>query len=274
MILLVDAGNSRIKWRLQTRGAIQAQGSVPTSAWVELPRHWQGRQADAALVCCVAGQGVEEGLGQAVQAVLRGRNTLHWLLSPAQGHGIRNQYDPPASLGPDRFAALVAAHSLQPLDWLVVSVGTALTVDMLTAAGVFLGGAIAPGPTLMADALKRGTAGLQEAAAAVTVTTMLEPTSQPNDRAEEGLPAVMEWPRNTHSAVAQGIAHALGGVVAGMSRRMQLALGQAPAVLLSGGARGLLRPLLPMLLAPEVTEVEDLVLEGLTCIARDLGYNA
>lgn len=278
MILLLDAGNSRIKWRLQAGGNIQAQGALPTSAWAELPRHWLGRQAEVALVCSVAGQGVDAGLGQAVRTVLQGRDTLHWLVSPAQGHSIRNQYDPPASLGPDRFAALVAAHSLRPVDWLVVSVGTALIVDMLSAAGVFLGGAIAPGPILMADALKRGTAGLQEVAAGVAAgvagQTVLHSVAQPNARAEEGLSALTEWPRNTHSAVAQGIAHALWGVVAGMFRRMSLAQGQAPAVLLSGGARGLLRPLLPLLLAPEVMEVEDLVLEGLACIARDLGYDA
>jgi len=258
VILLVDAGNSRIKWRLLARARSQAQGTLPTSACDTLARHWAGLRADAAVVCSVAGESVDTALRQALWVPLQRTGVEHWLVSPAQGHGLRSHYQPSGTLGPDRFASLVAAHRLRAVDWLVVTVGTALTADMLTAAGEFLGGAIAPGPHLLRASLAGGTAGIQVAETLAPWEAMA-PGSAPET-----------WPRDTPSAVAQGMALALRGVVEGMSRRMALAQGQPPAVLLSGGARGVLRPWLD----PEITEVDQLVLEGLACIARDLGYAA
>jgi type III pantothenate kinase len=172
----------------------------------------------------------------------------HWLSAVAQAHGLFSHYKPAESLGTDRFAALVAARRRSETDWVVVNVGTAMTADMLTAEGHFLGGAIVPGPVLMRDALDKGTARVH---------------------IDEPL-ASMDVPGNTQSAVGQGIAWALWGVVEGMSRQLTLAVGRSPRILLSGGARGFLRPLLK----DEVLEVDELVLEGLAWIARDLGYDA
>jgi pantothenate kinase type III len=92
-----------------------------------------------------------------------------------------------------------------------------------------------------------------------------------------------DFPLDTGSAVESGIALALLGVVRGMRERLVgfrvsgraasgmpagHAAGQLPRVLLTGGARACLRPLLD----GEVFEVDDLVIEGLAWIARDLGY--
>jgi pantothenate kinase type III len=70
--------------------------------------------------------------------------------------------------------------------------------------------------------------------------------------------------------VDQGIAWALWGVVEGMSRQLLQTVGRRPRILLAGGGRAALRPLLPS----ELVETDELVLEGLTWIARDLGYDA
>jgi len=248
VIFLLDVGNSRIKWRLQQHGGIQDQGAIPTVSCKDAERHWSGLLADMACVSSVAGAAVDEVVLQALRTVLKRDGKVHWLVSPAQGHGLTSDYVPPESLGPDRFAALVAARRLRQVDWVVVNVGTALTVDMLTAEGRFLGGAIAPGPRLMRESLSIGTARAHSA----------EPTG------------LEDWPRDTRSAVGQGIAYALWGVVQGMSWRLARSVGHQPSVLLSGGAREILRPLLPR----DTTEVNELVLEGLAWIARDLGYAA
>jgi type III pantothenate kinase len=250
MILLVDAGNSRIKWRLQRQGRILSAGDVATAACGSLMEEaWQGMQAGAACVSSVAGEGVARVLRQALERVLAATGEqARWLVSPPQGHGIVNLYEPAESLGTDRFAALVAAHRRQAVDWVVVNVGTAMTVDMLTGEGRFLGGAIVPGPELMREALGRGTAGVRA----------------------DAVPEVSGWPRNTRVAVGMGVAWALWGVVEGMIRQLSQATARQPRILLSGGARAALWP------PPrgEVTEVDELVLEGLAWIARDLGYDA
>jgi len=249
LILLVDAGNSRIKWRLHPQGRIQPSGDIATASCGRLGEAWQGLRAKAACVCSVAGIEVDAILRHGLGGVLAGSGEKpHWLIAPAQGHGVENLYQPADSLGCDRFAALVAARHRRAVDWLVVNVGTAMTVDMLTAEGRFIGGAIVPGPVMMRTALHQGTAGVRAEAPAMD-------------------PA---WPRNTQAAVDQGIAWALWGVVEGMSRQLLQTVGRRPRILLAGGGRAALRPLLPS----ELVETDELVLEGLTWIARDLGYDA
>ena len=252
MILLVDAGNSRIKWRLQAQGKVLSAGALPTSACAGLPGAWHGFQARAACVCSVAGEKVDAAIRQGLDQVLvRGAGQAHvvnWLVSQAQAHGVDNLYEPASALGPDRYAALVAARRRQEIGWVVVNVGTAMTADMLAADGRYLGGVILPGPDLMRRALDRGTAGV---------------------RPEGALDAV-DPPRNTRAAVNRGIAWALWGGVEGMKRHLELVEGRPSRVMLSGGGRNVLAPMLE----GEVTEVDELVLEGLGWIARDLGYDA
>ncbi len=249
MILLVDAGNSRIKWRLLDHGRIQASGDAPTVSSGKLADPWRGLRAQAACISSVAGDEVNQAIRRGLSGVLEGAgDKQHWLAAQGHAHGVTSHYQPPESLGVDRFAALVAAHRRQAWDWVVVNVGTAMTADMLTADGHFLGGAIVPGPVLMRDALDRGTAGVHV-----------------NPGAEGAA-----LPRDTPSAVGQGIAWALWGVVEGMSRQLSQSVNRPPRVLVSGGARGFLLPFLK----GEVVEVDELVLEGLAWIARDLGYDA
>jgi len=69
--------------------------------------------------------------------------------------GVRIAYAQPQRLGVDRFLALLAARARGPQPWLVVGVGTALTIDLLDVDGLHRGGRIAPSPTLMREALHR-----------------------------------------------------------------------------------------------------------------------
>lgn len=257
MILLVDAGNTRIKWgRLEgfPEGVpLIEQGAWPTADVARLGADWAARfgprfvtdeKARRAVVACVAGDAVRAALGACLRAL---GFAVHWVASQPHGHGLDNRYQPPESLGVDRYAALVGAARRFQRDCVVVSVGTAMTADMLTAKGEFLGGCIVPGPDLMRGALSAGTAGV-------------------------GLQAGgwQDFPRTTGSAVDTGVALALAGVVDGMRARLAAHQGlietARPAVILTGGARSRLVPRL----GGVVIEVDALVLEGLAWIARDL----
>ncbi len=239
MILLVDAGNTRIKWGVRQDRAWLAQGVCPTDEVMRLGAAWAGFPLERALVCCVADAATRSALAGLLAV---GRDAPFWVTAVAVAHGVSSCYQPPQSLGADRFVALVAARHLQAGPCLVVSAGTALTVDALTAEGTFLGGCIAPGPDLMAAALHRGTAGVRD------LTTVSA-----------------DFPGSTGAAVATGIALAQAGVVAGMRSRLQAHCGSPVTVLLTGGARACVRDLLE---AP-LRELDDLVLEGLVWIAKD-----
>jgi type III pantothenate kinase len=237
--LLVDAGNTRIKWALHDGRAFVAGGAMATvdarmfaEALPEQPL------AGRALASNVAGSKVAEALQHACEQ--RGAK-LAFITSKAEQLGVANGYRDPAQLGTDRWAALIAAHRVGPGHKLVVNVGTALTIDALTAQGRFLGGIIVPGPGLMRRSLDRGTAGL---------------------RLTEG--AFAEFPVSTPDAITSGAIQAGAGAVERM-RDAMAAQGCAPSqVVLSGGAASELAGHLPI----AATIRENLVLDGLLAIAR------
>lgn len=239
MILLLDAGNSRIKWGVRQAGQWLARGVFPTREVARLDVDLAQFPCAQALLCCVADGATRSKLDDLLAARVEQRV---WLSALADAHGVCNRYQPPESLGADRYAALLAARHRELGDCVVVTVGTALTVDALTAAGVFLGGVIAPGPDLMRTALLRGTAGVRELSG-----------------------DVLDFPVDTGAAVSSGIALAQVGVVTGMRERLLRQCRGPVTVLLSGGARAVMAGLL----APPVVEADDLVLEGLLWIAKE-----
>lgn len=270
MILLLDLGNSRVKWRLAEDGRTRAAGAAAHPQLPDLIDAWCSQGCTAACICSVAAPEQEHGLRQ---ALARHGLRQHWVLAQAGAHGLSNRYRPASALGADRYAALVAARRRQleaDLGALVVvDVGTALTADMLTADGVFLGGVIVPGPALMRAALAHGTARVGDG----------------------GTGPIDTLPDHTAAAVSQGIAWALWGAVEGMRRRLAeyhpaspgggpgacsepgaQHIGPGCGILLSGGARAVLAR--PGLAWQPVLEVDELVLEGVACIARDLGWHA
>jgi len=121
----------------------------------------------------------------------------------------------------------------------VVMVGTAVTVDAIDAAGQFLGGLILPGFGLMLRALEMGTAGLKV------------PTGE-----------TVEFPTNTSDALMSGGVFAIAGAVERQHKRLAARTGQAPLVLIAGGAAVKLAPALDL----EFEIVDGLLFEGLVGI--------
>jgi type III pantothenate kinase len=166
MLLLIDAGNTRIKWALvdpQQPAQWMASGAVPHAGLNALVASWQHSSVTGALVANVAGATLQSQLAALLHDGLG--VTPQWFVSCADCAGLHNGYRNPAQLGCDRFAAMIGARARYPAQaLLVVSCGTATTIDAVSAAGDFIGGMILPGLDMMRTALARNTAQLPQVA--------------------------------------------------------------------------------------------------------------
>ncbi len=160
--LLLDLGNSRLKWAVYSKTNINASplenGSFDVAnieakhineAWQKLP------QIDQAYISAV-GQTQAITLCQQVLTELFEIN-LQRIETDSEHRGISNSYAKPQDLGVDRWMGLLAAHSLYK-EAIIVSMGTANTVDVVSEAGQHLGGYIVPGHKLLHRSLSKGTA--------------------------------------------------------------------------------------------------------------------
>lgn len=248
MTLLLDAGNSAVKWALLVGDGFAATGRVLHRGGADvaaaLSQAWQTLPAPTRAVgCSVAGAAVMEATERAARS--RGLAGVEWLRSQAAFRGavtLVNGYRDPQQLGADRWHALLGARARLPGDSLVVAnAGTATTVDCLRATDVaarFVGGCIAPGVRLMLESLARGTAGLPLA---------------------QGEPA--PFPDTTDSAIVTGVLDAQAGLVERVWRRFAATLDRPPRLLLAGGHAELLAGRLPAETAPVIEH--NLVLRGL-----------
>ena len=177
MILELDAGNTRIKWRLRERindktwdklaeDSVFAEQKVP-SVFIELGKQLEKlpmARIDRMLVSTVRGEGFK--------TVFSSVMTEKWHLQPeyatvaASAAGVRNGYGDTAKLGIDRWLAVVAAYARTRAACCVVDCGTTITVDLVAADGQHLGGYIVPGLHLMRNALATRSKALATAASA------------------------------------------------------------------------------------------------------------
>jgi len=235
--VLIDAGNSRLKWAVVEEGQWCAQGSSDYADLAALKaRLTAGTDCFIASVTSAAN---EHQLAELLGAADVG---LIWLTTKTDFADVKNSYLNPLQLGVDRWMGLIAARQRTRGPVLVVSVGTAMTVDALSAAGVFLGGVIVPGVSLMRQALQQGTARVADVAG-----------------------HWQAFPRSTADAVESGIVAALCGAIHQQHARLAEAAGTVPRCLLTGGGAGML---LSHLTVP-AEQVPALVLEGIDCVARE-----
>ena len=239
MLLLVDAGNTRIKWAIAAPGAALgawAQADAVLHAELdEAAGAWRKAGVARAIVSNVAGAEVRERIARALPEGVQ----VEWFASGAERAGLRNGYRNPAQLGCDRFAAAIGARALAPgQDLIVATCGTATTVDAVTADGRFIGGMILPGLALMAGSLARNTAQLPQ----------VSPGAAP--------PPV--FGDNTADAIASGVLSAQAGAI----ERACAAHG-ATACIVSGGAAPYIAPVLKF----GHRVVDNIVLVGLHAAA-------
>lgn len=235
MKLLIDAGNSRVKWAWWDGAALSAVQALPHEQLPQLAALWAGSAAQAVLAANVASAQVRA----AIEAAAPG--PVQWQRAQVAAQGVRNHYRNVAEQGADRWLAVLGARRLCRDDVVVASAGTALTIELLTAEGDYLGGDILPGYRLMLQALAQNTAQLDRRAGEVCV-----------------------FPQGTEDALATGAIDALCGAIERVCRRLAEHTGRTPQLLLTGGDAALLQPHLP----PGVRMVDNLVIYGLANVAN------
>jgi type III pantothenate kinase len=231
VILLLDIGNSSVKWRLAGRsGRLSGDTLLPPLE----------RAPDAIWVSSVASPEREQALAR--EAMQQWQRDPWFARSEASACGLTNSYAQPQRMGVDRWLAMIAAYVRVKGAVCVVDAGSALTIDFVDADGQHLGGYIIPGLDLMAQSLASGTARVR--------------VSGPGQG--ELLPG-----RSTEAAVSNGLYLAHAGAVALAGERYGH---NSSFVFTGGGGEELMR-----VLGLGGDYVADLVLEGLALRGRLAG---
>ncbi|MBL1264597.1 type III pantothenate kinase [Methylomicrobium sp. RS1] len=162
MNLLVDIGNSRLKWATTMPGGFVVGTAIENHALTEvrLAEAW-GRlpKPDRLAISCVSARRLAETVHLAAARLWPGIAVFE-AKSEAQAFGVTNAYLQPEKLGVDRWLALLAARRHYASPVCIADCGTAITLDLLDEHGRHLGGMISPGLELMKKSLSAGTAAL------------------------------------------------------------------------------------------------------------------
>lgn len=249
MRLLIDAGNSRLKWAVSRGDGIGDMGSMSREdarrSGVSALLDELGDIPEAIWVANVAGQSLEEVLRRAVPQLA----DTAWHFEKTREHclGLTNGYRQPDLLGVDRWIAMIAAFARVGDAVCVVDAGTACTLDAVDGTGRHLGGVIAPGVGLMQSTLRKDTSDID-----------LHAKRSRGDDA--GL-----FARSTAGAIASGSVFSLAALAERGVRELEQVCGHTPALILTGGDAQLLARQCRV----SCTVVPELVLEGLNLIAEN-----
>jgi type III pantothenate kinase len=251
MHLLVDVGNTSIKWAMQAAAAAELKGFGAAMHGGALPLDllaaWDALEGIEGVVAAGVGP---RTVKDAVVRVCGARFdcTPRWVETRAEAQGMRIAYAAPERLGVDRFLALIAAYRLAHADaaagpTLIVDAGTAVTYDLLAADGQHLGGLILPGVRIMRDSLLAGTQ---------------IPCHEPAD-------ADRHWAADTGEAIAAASLHAPAALAERLHRRLAAETGLVPRCLFTGGDAERIAAVTEL----PAEHIPDLVLRGLATFAAD-----
>ncbi len=152
--LCIDIGNTRTKFAVFDNAKVVDSWTLPNDREFIIDDRYG--IIDGAMMCSTID--VKENM---MEAFLQLPCPIHEVLNWQTPIPVENLYSTPQTLGMDRLAAVVGAHSSQPNhDILVIDSGTAITYDFINASGQYLGGNISPGVALRFKALHSFTAHL------------------------------------------------------------------------------------------------------------------
>ncbi len=247
MILELDAGNTRVKWRvLDAEGRRRGGGFLASDATAGdmLEPMLAARGLTSARMVSVASPVVAHSIAHMLERSY-GIN-LDLILVGSECLGVMNPYEIPRKLGADRWLAVLAAKACYGENCLVVDCGSAVTVELL-AAGKYLGGVISPGAGLMFKSL-------------------YSDTHQVKVSAER--PVSLAPGLSTEAAVRSGVWGALVGLVSQYRELLLADAGQIDVVVCGGDAKEL-AALLPF----DHHIHEELVLDGLAVAQSSASNN-
>lgn len=232
MKLLLDAGNSQLKWAFSVEGSLQNFGqatyqdlSALKKACIDHP------QIQAAFACAVCGPEKQ----QIIQNICP--IPIQWQFSSKEALGVYNHYQNITEHGADRWFNVLGARFFTQNAAIVVSCGTAIAIEVLTQDHHYLGGSIAPGLWLMQNALKTGTANLNR-----------------------DFGVHQNFATNTADAMATGVIDAACGNISLMLERLKTQCTPHPVdLILTGGDANILLPFLDK----NAKIIDNLALHGL-----------
>jgi type III pantothenate kinase len=246
MLLAVDAGNTHTvfglfdgepllsSWRIATRPEVTADELGVLLQAMLVQRGFDPQGVDGVIIACVV-----PDLHETLEATARetfGCEPL--VVGPGLRTGMPILYENPHEVGADRIVNAVAAQSRFGAPVIVVDFGTATTFDVVGPGGEYLGGVIAPGLGISAEALFRRAARLH--------------------RVSVRRPAKVIG-RNTEHSTQAGLFFGYAGLVEGLVRRIRAELGIEAPVVATGGLSSTLASELTFLSAVD----PNLTLDGL-----------
>jgi type III pantothenate kinase len=249
MILLIDVGNTRLKWAwLTSTGLSDQQAVVHRDA---KPGLWTAalfdgdQKPERILVSNVAGEAMAKNLAKLARKI-HGIE-IEFITATPQFRELTNGYADPGLLGADRWLAVIGAWTKARSALCVVDAGTAVKVDSVDAGGRHLGGLIVPGIHMMREALLKRTSDIARAV----------------EQSTPSMAGVLA--NNTIGAVSRGAVFALAGLADRAAEIIEQSTGVKPQLFITGGDAGMITG--SMRARGEI--VPDLVLQGLAVIATE-----
>ena len=248
MILLVDIGNSRVKWARLGAGGLGQQSAASYSGWTEVD--WRtalfpGDRVEQVLAASVAGPAAAAMLDAAARGAT-GR-PARFVTTTRAAAGVLNGYADPGLLGVDRWLAVIGSYARVGSACVVADIGTAATVDVVSGNGRHQGGYIVPGHRLMVASLLGSTGDLAA-----------------HHAASGAAGKHAGFADNTREAIERGCRLSLAALVDRSLSDAEHSLGERCRLLVTGGGAAEVLPEL----RSAAEHVPDLVLRGLAELAR------
>jgi type III pantothenate kinase len=248
--IVADLGNSRLKWgRVGLDGRLGSTVALPVhdpATWSFAWDAWDLGELETAWSIASVNPPLAIRLGKFLEG--QGVQRVRWLRSASEV-SIRHDLQNPETAGADRALAVLGAQAIQrgKGPGLVVSCGTAVTVERISPEAVWQGGAIAPGLGPMAKALHLLTAQLPE----------VGPSKAPSP-----------FGRSTIPALEAGVFWGVVGAIRELLTRQAEGFSTLPWLVWTGGDAPTFAPWIEW---PAARIVPDLVLEGLIPLVEDSG---
>lgn len=247
MILLIDNSNTRTKFMLAEDGVllVNSYDVVPTAdlTFENIYAKLQGAQLTAVVIASVV-PWASTLLKSVCESVCP---KVCMLNAQTEVEGLVYDYPGKMTLGADRIANVIGAAQHYPLPCIAIDAGTAITFDVIlpdTLGVKYVGGAIAPGVSTMLSSLNKSTALLPH------VTKMSCPVSPVG--------------KDTLEAINAGVYWGAKGMLESIIRQMEVSIGTAANVVITGGDARLLSSVLPRI---DVVD-EWLTFRGLMHVAQ------
>ncbi|MDE0743655.1 MAG: type III pantothenate kinase [Woeseiaceae bacterium] len=249
-ILLLDIGNTYIKWGLLEKSKLNNLNSMRNTNFLSM-EHDDLKEVfptdiGRVIVSSVAAEDIDRKLSELIESYYD--CSIEFACSELSAHGVKSGYKNATQLGVDRWVAMIAARAHFSGDVTVIDLGTAVTIDTIDKNGKHIGGQIFPGLQLMLNSLNQRTD---------RISLSLHNNNHTNTKNKF-------WGDKTDDAIVFGACNAICGAIERAIRSLQES-GYSPTIILTGGDASTLKSLMDK----DYIHRPNLVLEGLVVIANN-----